>query len=214
MSTDNKRDTRRKLFISYSDSDEDYLNHFEDSFGHLFAIKSVKQEDIGTDVSTEYIERLIRADYISVVSVVIVLVGNDTWSRKHVDWEIAAALTRKVDGYSGLLGLCLPTHPDYRKNQYKKDIVPLRLVDNIKTEYAKLYDWTESESDIKAWVEDAFQARVSRTDKIDNSRPHFTDNWLSYAGRSLSFVDNLLGEDESSGETADYTDETADSTED
>lgn len=104
-----------------------------------------------------------------------------TWGRKHVDWEISAALTKKTDGYSGLLGLCLPTHPAFRNIQYKTEVVPHRLVDNVKTGYAKFYDWSESEGDIKSWVKDAFQARINRVEKINNSRPLYTDSWSAYA---------------------------------
>lgn len=169
--------TRHKVFISYyHDADQYYRNYFEDLFGHLFIGKSVKPGDIDTDVSTEYIKRLIQQGYISDTSVIVVLIGANTWGRKHVDWEISAALSKKIGGYSGLLGLWLPTHPDYGRDKYKSDIVPPRLVDNLKTGYAKLYDWTTIETSIKKWVEDAFQARITRADRIDNSRLQFGYN--------------------------------------
>jgi hypothetical protein len=169
--------TRHKVFISYYHSDDQYYrNYFRDLFGHLFIDKSVEPGDIDTDVSTEYIKRLIQQGYISDTSVILVLVGANTWGRKHVDWEISAALSKKVGGYSGLLGLCLPTHPDYHKDTYKADIIPPRLVDNLTTGYAKLYDWTTNETSIKKWIEDAFEARITRVDKIDNSRLQFGNN--------------------------------------
>jgi len=183
MSPGYQRDTRRKVFISCSHSDRYYRYRFEDLFGHLFIIKPVKLGDISTDVSTEYIECLIQENYISVASVLVVLVGRNTRDRKHVDWEISAALKKKVDGYSGLLGLCLPTHPAYREDKNKTDFVPYRLADNLKAGYAKFYDWTESESSIKSWVEDTFQARISRADKIDNSRPLDDSNKCPKCGR-------------------------------
>ncbi len=176
-----RKEIKHKVFISCSYQDREYLDRFEELFGRLFSIKSVGEGEMSADTDAAYIEHLIRRDYISVVTVVVVLVGADTWSRKHVDWEIAAALRKKMDGFSGLLGLCLPTHPDYQKKQYKKDIVPLRLSDNIQSGYAAFHDWTESESDIKIWVEAAFKARVGQIDKIDDSRPHFTDNWLNHS---------------------------------
>lgn len=147
---ESKKDTRHKVFISYYHKDDQYYrNQFEELFGHLFINKSVEPGDIDTDVSTEYIKRLIQKNYITDTSVLIVLVGPKTYCRKHVDWEISAALSKKVGGYSGLLGLCLPTHPDYSKDKYKADIVPPRLVDNLKSGYAKFYDWTEDENKIK-----------------------------------------------------------------
>ncbi|MDH7552614.1 MAG: TIR domain-containing protein [Spirochaetota bacterium] len=145
-------------------------------FGHLFISKSVEPGDIDTDVSTEYIKRLIQQNYIKDTSVLVVLVGLKTWGRKHVDWEISAALNKKVGGYSVLLGLCLPTHPDYGKDKYNPDIVPPRLVDNLKSGNAKFYDWTEDEFKIKKWIEEAFQVRIDKVDKIDNSREQFKNN--------------------------------------
>jgi hypothetical protein len=173
-----QKDTRHKVFISYyHDDDQYYRNRFEQLFGYLFISKSVEPGDINTDVSTEYIKCLIKENYISDSSIILVLVGKRTWGRKHVDWEISAGLDRRVgEHYAGLLGLCLPTHPDYSSDKFNPAIVPPRLVDNIHSGYAKFYNWTESESSIKNWIEDAFEARVSRADKIDNSRLQFDNN--------------------------------------
>jgi hypothetical protein len=176
-----RKEIKHKVFISCSQQDREYRDRFEELFGRLFTIKSVAEGEMGTDDAAAYIEQLIQRELISVVTVVVVLVGADTWSRRHVDWEIAAALRKKLDGFSGLLGLCLPTHPDYQKRQYKKDIVPLRLSDNIQSGYAAFHDWSEGESDIKRWIEDAFRARVSREDMIDDSRPLFTNTWLEHS---------------------------------
>ena len=173
---ESKKDTKHKVFISYyHEDDEDYRDDFEDLFGHLFINKSVEPGDIDEDISTEYIKRLIRENYITDTSVLVVLVGPKTYCRKHVDWEISAALSKKAGGYSGLLGLCLPTHPGYGK-KYNEDVVPPRLVDNLESGYAKFYDWTKDENKIKKWVEEAFQSRIDKADKIDNSREQFGYN--------------------------------------
>jgi hypothetical protein len=172
-----KKDTRHKVFISYYHKDDQYYrDHFEILFGQLFINKSVEPGDIDTDVSTEYIKRLIQQNYIEDASVLVVLVGPKTYGRKHVDWEISAALNKKVGGYSGLLGLCLPTHPDYPKDKYNSGIVPPRLIDNLKSDYAKFYNWTEDETNIKKFIEEAFQARIDKAEKIDNSREQFEYN--------------------------------------
>jgi len=173
-----QRDTRHKVFISYChDDDQYYRNRLQQLFGWLFISKSVESGDINTDITTEYIKRLIQEDYISSSSVVLVLVGRRTWGRKHVDWEISAGLNKRVgEHYAGLLGLCLPTHPDYSSDRPNPTIVPPRLVDNIHSGYAKLYNWTEKESSIKNYIKDAFQARISRADRIDNSRLQFDNN--------------------------------------
>ena len=174
-----KKDTRHKVFISYyHKEDEYYRNRFEELFGHLFINKSVKPGDIDTDVSTEYIKRLIQENYISDISVLVVLVGPKTYCRKHVDWEISAALMKKVGGYSGLLGILLPEFPLISKGNYYDDLPP-RLADNVKTGYAKIYTWNEvcaNESLIKNAIEEAFKARVEKTHLIDNSRLQFKKN--------------------------------------
>ena len=146
--------TRHKVFTSYYHHDDQwYKNKFIELFGHLFIDKSVGDGEISTDVSTEYIKRLIQDDdYLADASVTVVLCGPNTKKRKHVDWEISAGLNKKVGGYSGLLGIHLPTHPDYGKDKYNSDNIPARLADNLKTKFAKIIDWTESEETIKKQI--------------------------------------------------------------
>ncbi len=172
--------TQHKVFISYyHNNDETYRNKFESLFGHLFINKSVHPGDIDSDLSDEYIKKLIQQGYITDASVLLVLVGAKTWGRKHVDWEISAGLNKKVGGYSGLLGILLPTYPFTPDGKYSYDNIPPRLADNIKSGYAKMYSWDwvcTMESRIIDAVEDAFNARISRSDKIDNSREQFKNN--------------------------------------
>jgi hypothetical protein len=171
------KDTKRKVFISfYHKDDEYYRKRFEELFGHLFLNKSVKDGDINTDVSAEYIKRLIQNGYISDTSVLVVLVGAKTYCRKHVDWEISAALSKKVGGYSGLIGLRLPTHPDFGKNNYKSENISSRLVENLESGYAKLYDWHENETSIKKIIDDAFNAKNTLSGSIKNSTAQFQRN--------------------------------------
>ncbi len=166
-----KKYIRHKVFISYYHKDDWYYrNLFEELFGHLFINKSVEPGEINTNVSTMYIKSLIQRNYITDTSVLVVLVGNKTYCRKHVDWEISAALSKKVGGYSGLVGLLLPTYHSYRENKYYPKTIPLRLYDNIKSGYAKLYNWTEDEFIIKLIIEEAFSARIEKVYLINNSR--------------------------------------------
>ena len=163
-------DIKHKVFISYYHEDDDtWREAFEDKFGGVFINKSVQDGDINTDVSADYIKRLIQENYLTDTSVLVVLIGPNTWGRKHVDWEISAAISKKVGGYSGLIGLILPTHADFGKTTYTEAKVPPRLVDNQKSGYAKIYHWTEDVGTIKGYIEDAFNARITRCDKIDNT---------------------------------------------
>lgn len=169
--------SRHKVFVSYYHKDDEiYRQKFETQFGHLFINKSVSPGDIDEDNSTEYIKRLIQKDYISDTSVIVVLVGPKTYCRKHVDWEISAALNKKVGGYSGLLGIVLPNHPDASRTEVRNDTIPSRLLENIQSGYAKFINWTTSETTINSYINDAFDARLSRADKIINSSPQFDRN--------------------------------------
>jgi len=170
---------KHKVFLCYYHKDDEYYRKkFEELFGDLFINKSVKPGDIDTDNSTDYIKRLIQEGYISDASVTIVLVGPKTYCRKHVDWEISATLNKKVGGYSGLMGIVLPEFP-LTDNKYNPDDMPPRLQDNIKTGYAKLYNWNwvcATASNIKSAVEKAFNDRIDSIDNIDNSRKQYEYN--------------------------------------
>ena len=167
---------KHKVFISYyHKGNQKYRDEFERLFGHLFINKSVEEGDIDSDNSDEYIKHLIQEDYISDASVVVVLCGQNTWKRKHVDWEISAGLNKKVGGYSGLLGIHLPTHPDYKNDKYNSGNIPARLADNLKTKFAKIIDWTENEETMKKKIQEAFDDRAN-DELIDNSREQMDDN--------------------------------------
>lgn len=175
-----RNETTHKVFISfYHEDDESYKNAFETSFGDLFIIKSVQEGDIDSDNSDEYIKRLIQEDYISDSSVLIVLVGPNSKGRKHIDWEISAALNKKVGGHSGLIGILLPEFPLTSEGKYYYDDLPPRLSDNAKSDYTKIYLWSDacsSDEIIKEVVEEAFNARKDNADLIDNSRIQKQEN--------------------------------------
>jgi hypothetical protein len=170
---------KHKVFVSYYHQDDEYYRiQFEQLFGHLFINKSVKPGDIDTDISTDYIKKLIQDNHISDASVLAVLVGPKTYCRKHVDWEMSAALNKKVNGYSGLIGLVLPTHPAYYSlnDKYDESTVPERLNDNVVTGYAKVYRWTEDSAKMEKYIEEAFNARIDKNTLIDNSRIQYQKN--------------------------------------
>jgi hypothetical protein len=171
---------KHKVFVSYYHNDDQaYKNLFEARFGSLFIAKSVEPGDIDSDLSTDYIKQLIQQDYISDASVVLVLVGPKTKCRKHVDWEVSAGLNKKVGGYSGLLGVLVPTFPMTGSNQYDYDGLPARLADNVKKGYAHIYGWadlTAAQENVKRAIQGAFDRRVSQSAKIDNARVQMTYN--------------------------------------
>ena len=170
--------TKRKTFLSYYHKDEQYKKYFENLFDDLIVNKSVQKGDIDSDNSDEYIKQLIQKEYLYDTTVLVVLLGAKTKHRKHVDWEISGALNYKVgDHYAGLLGIVLPTHPDYKKpiNQRLKINYPKRFIENYVSGYAVMIDWTEDRVFMQNAIEKAFRQR-SNNDKRRNSIPQMQRN--------------------------------------
>lgn len=170
--------TKRKTFVSYYHyDDQEYREKFENLFGDLIVSKSVESDDIDSDNSDEYIKQLIQKDYLQDTTVLVVLVGPNTKHRKHVDWEIAGAISTRIGGNSGLIGILLPSHPDFGADKtYNANNLPKRLATNLESGYAKLYDWTDDRVAMQKRIESAFAGK-SESDKIVNkSIPQMTKN--------------------------------------
>ena len=170
--------TKRKSFLSYYNKDEQYKKYYENLFDDLIVNKSVQEGDIDSDNSDEYIKQLIQKEYLCDTTVLVVLLGEKTKHRKHVDWEISGALNYKVgDHYAGLLGVVLPTHPDYGKpiNQRFRSNYPKRFIENYESGYAVMIDWTEDRVFMQNAIEKAFRQRAN-SDKRRNSIPQMQRN--------------------------------------
>jgi hypothetical protein len=173
--------TKRKTFVSYyHNDDQGYKDKFINITSDLIVNKSVEDGDINSEVSDEYIKQLIQKGFLADTTVLVVLLGKKTKCRKHVDWEISGALNYKVgDNYSGLLGLKLPSHPDYGTGKYTYSEQPQRLTDNLKTGYAVIRDYTTDRKKLQEYIELAFSNRSSKKDKRINSRNQLQKNLCS-----------------------------------
>lgn len=162
-------ETKRKTFVSYyHKDDQDSRTKFENLFGDLIVSKSVEDGDIDSDNSDEYIEKLIKKDYLSDTTVLVVLIGPKTKCRMHVDWEISGAISSRVGGNSGLIGILLPSHPDFGGGKkYNPENLPKRLAANLESGYAKLYDWTDDRVKMQQYIDYAFKGK-NETEKIIN----------------------------------------------
>ncbi|MFK7799874.1 MAG: TIR domain-containing protein [Aureispira sp.] len=167
---------RHKTFVSYHHAnDQDYKNRLEQLCQHQIVTRSVQMGDIDPNTSTDNIRRIIREQYLRDSTVTVVLIGRDTWKRKHVDWEIGASIRQtQYSSRSGLLGIFLPSHPDYGQSRYNKHTIPPRLADNVDCGFAKLYDWDGRATVIQDWIHEAYQRR-GRINP-DNSYPNFGNN--------------------------------------
>lgn len=169
---------KRKTFISYYHyEDQNYKERFKNLFGDLVTHKSVEDGDIDSDNSDGYIKQLIHQGYLADTTVLVVLIGVNTKHRKHIDWEISGALNLKVgDKCSGILGLKLPDHPDYGTGSHTYNLLPDRLSDNLKSNYAIIRDWTDDRVKMQEYIELAFEKRNTNYEDRDNSRLQMTEN--------------------------------------
>lgn len=104
---------KHKVFISYHhDNDQAYKEALlEANDEHdLFVDASVDTGDIDDDLPDERIRQIIRDDYLRDSTVTILLVGVETKTRKHIDWEIYSSMyDGQVNKKSGVLVINLPS---------------------------------------------------------------------------------------------------------
>lgn len=125
--------TRHKVFISYHhENDQKYKNDLIDmnNIYNIFIDQSVDTGDIDDNLSDERIREIIRDEYLRDSTVTIVIVGQKTRERKHVDWEIYSSM------YDGVInkksGILVIEAPEVSRNlstapmdeTYKKVIFP------------------------------------------------------------------------------------------
>ena len=80
---------RHKVFVSFHHEDQYYKDTFVEWMEGDIVDQSVEDGDIDDDnLSAEAIREKIRDEFIRDATVTVVLIGQCTWQRKHVDWEI------------------------------------------------------------------------------------------------------------------------------
>ena len=165
--------TRRKCFISYHHDDELEVQDFIEEFDHdrdvLIArgIGASMAGDIVNSTDDDYIKAQIRSKYLRDTTVTIVMVGQCTWARKFVDWEIAASLRNTSTATrSGLLAITLPSIANSDRS------LPARIEDNRDGEdgYARWWKYPTSSDSLANMIETAYEYRSTRSDLVDNTR--------------------------------------------
>lgn len=160
---------QHKVFISYHHKDDKVVSNFVNNYSNnnVF-IRRIIGNEYGTSINSnnvDYTMRVIRENYLSDSTVTIVMIGNETYKRKYVDWEIASTLRNDQNNKrSGLVGIFLPGCNLYNT------VIPARLLDNYKSGYAKIYNYPQNENQLIQIINDAFYARTERNQLIDNSR--------------------------------------------
>ena len=138
-------DTMHKVFISYHhDNDQWYKDLLiqMNAQCNLFIDGSVDTGDISDDLKAETIRQKIRDGYLRDTTVTILLCGEETRHRKHIDWELMSSM---ADGQknkkSGILVITLPpicrgivcVAHDGEKEAIYSDIINWKLVDSRST---------------------------------------------------------------------------------
>lgn len=178
-----QQNNRHRVFVSYYHNDDQYhRNLFEGMFSDYHDIMVSESVEIGdiddTRLSTDRIRQIIRDKYLRKSTVTVVLVGECTWQRKFVDWEIGSSLRHtEKNPRSGLLGIILPTYrrPPGKPNNYYIHTIPPRLHDNIERGFAKIYPWSNDPDTVQSWIHEAFKRR-HEDPPPDNSRLSFKNN--------------------------------------
>lgn len=170
---------RHKVFVSYHHfNDQVYWDAFERLFADgrdILVSKSVQIGDIDPNLKVETIRHKIRDEYLRDSTVTVVLIGSQTWQRKHVDWEIGSSIRdTQFNPRSGLLGILLPTYSFPSPNKYDPYKIPPRLHYNIECGFAKIYLWNTNPVTVSNWIHEAFQRRNSV--QPVNSYPSFVNN--------------------------------------
>jgi len=136
------------------------------------------EPDIVNSHDTDYVMRRIRERYMADTSVTIVMLGQSTWKRRYVDWEIAASLRNAPNApANGLLGVHLPGFSrDLHQypSRFDANLTPLgsAQVDC----YARWIDYPANDFVLTEAIEAAFQRRRTHAHWIANSAPRFAYN--------------------------------------
>ena len=159
---------KHKVFISYHHANDqvykEKLLQINENYD-IFIDQSVDTGDIDDSLSDESIRTKIRDEYLKDSTVTVVLVGVETWCRKHIDWEIYSSMyDGTVNKKSGILVINLPStgsnnviaghgdeereliHPNItswtslNRSEYKEryPYMPERIIDNLLIGKAKI----------------------------------------------------------------------------
>ena len=179
---------RHKTFISYHHDDQEEVDKFIETFDHdrdVFIARAVGSDQTMDELiesdDDDYVMRRIREEHIGDSTVTLVFVGKNTWSRKFVDWELAASLHQgpKAGLPNGVLAILSP--------ELTEAILPERFVDNWEVGYAKLYPYPKNQTQLTKWIDLAFEVREDEDERnsIKNGRRKLRRNLspIQTAGR-------------------------------
>ena len=102
-----------RVFISYHHANDQRYKEELIRWGtqhQIFIDESVHSGDIPDNWDDEKIRITIRDEYLRTTTVTILLVGTQTWARKHIDWELYSSMRdSEKNSKSGLVVVMLPS---------------------------------------------------------------------------------------------------------
>ena len=128
------RQPRHKVFVSYHhENDQQYKDLLVEEMAADIVDRSVEDGDIDERLRTEAIWEKIWDEHIADATVLLVLIGRDTWSRRFVDWEVGSALNRsRNNSQVRRPGDGAARSPGLRHGpSWSSNLVPQRLAANI-----------------------------------------------------------------------------------
>ena len=188
---------RHQVFVSFHHADARWKTRLLKEYSSAFINTSVRDRAIDDRLPAEEIRKRIRDRFIRNATVTIVLIGNDTWRRKHVDWEMFSALRASPrNSRTGLMGIVLPDyrlprHPRYPtprrysvppRRQWSPRNVPMRLVDNVVAAYASIRPWPQFARELRGWIHESFESRATippakERRRMGNNRRETSRGW-------------------------------------
>lgn len=200
---------RHKVFISYYHHDDqiykDTLINMQELNSETWQLQSIfedcsvhENEIDDTGLTSEQIRCIIRDEYIKDATVLILLCGQNTRKRKHIDWEIHAAMyDSDKNPQMGILVINLPTiNQSVRASTNEEKpllsdngnwfslktrqefeqyypYMPSRIIDNfIKDVPITVVEWNRAKGDpqiLKQLIDNAYSRRFEVT--YDHSAP-------------------------------------------
>lgn len=161
----------RRIFLSFHHADEFEVTAFCRRYQKFFdEIRTLGISEEGEGYAdriesgdSDYVIRQIRERFIAGTTCTVVLIGKCTWSRRYIDWEVAATLrNNKNDPRGGLIAIQLGSAAE---SGFSK--LPARLELNIVREnstdvgYARFYATPQSDGALAEWVESAIDRSLS-----------------------------------------------------
>lgn len=164
---------KRRVFISHFRGDrsevDNFINHYANNLGIFtpYVLGANDNDEFIDSTNTAYVMGRIRENYLKDSTVTIVLLGSCTHSRRYVDWEIKSSLRQGNYTPNGLISIVLP-----RQNNSAN--LPPRFSANWNQEhsncYGRYWSYPTTGNQLGEWIDDAYNARTSRSNLIINSQ--------------------------------------------